>query len=121
MGKWIGVLAIAVAAGVVWFWNTERPAAEMPAETVLGGTSHETGLDPFGYYLPATDIRIGDLALSHIHIGGEGDLSAYEAGERVSPVYAPFMMQFDDMTSAEGVNELGQTYREVSFRVLPAA
>lgn len=86
------------------------------------GYKHQKGLDLQGYYMPMNEARAGNYVLDHISVGTEAELKAFEkTGKGASPVSAPFMLQFDDVTSKKGENELGQTYYEVTERVLPRA
>lgn len=85
---------------------------------------HEPGAAVFGYYLPTLaggdePIAIGDVVLEHLHIGTDEDLAAWEAGKRVSEVYAPVMLAFADQTSPMATNALGGESHSVRPRVLP--
>lgn len=94
------------------------PAAEAPA---LVGFSHQAAIDPLGFYMPASEVKVGNLRLRNGHIGTADDLAAWEGGKREPATYAPFMFEFDDVSSPEQTNEMGQTYHTVSRRVLPTA
>lgn len=97
------------------------PAAPAAAAPTLTGFSHQAGLDPFGYYMPKSEVKVGALLLRNAHIGTPDDLTAWEGGKREPANYAPFMLEFDDVTSPTQENELGQTFHTVSRRVLPTA
>ncbi|MCF8878347.1 hypothetical protein L5876_00780 [Hyphobacterium sp. SN044] len=71
----------------------------------------------FGYYLPDTDVGIGDIRLDHIAIGMDWEFEEFFAGQPEN--YQPFVMAFDDVSSPTGIGELGNTYYEVSYAVFP--
>jgi len=102
------------------------PAGMAPAATpaaapdALSGFSHPAGVDLFGYYMPATDIQVGNLKLSHLHLGGAQEFTDWEAGKREG-TYAPVMLQFEDVTSPMVSNELGGESRSVTERALADA
>ena len=79
---------------------------------------HDPKLDAFGYYFSATPVASGNWALASLNIGTPEDFAAWEQGKRPSS-YAPIFLEFEDVTSPTAQNELGQTYRTVSFRLLP--
>lgn len=92
--------------------------------------THAADADLQGYYVPhwnpetgiSTEYRAGHFKLNHISISTTGELTAYEkTGTTDIPTYAPVMLQFDDTSSPTGENELGQTYYEVTERVLPGS
>jgi len=91
------------------------PAATPPAPVTY---SHDPALDSFGYYLPGTDVQLGNLKLTSLNIGQASDFAAWEAGERPA-TYAPIFMAFDDVASPTVENELGQIVHTVEIRVLP--
>ena len=93
--------------------------------------THDKKADLQGYYVPdwnaqtgvSTSYRAGNFVLAHIAIGSPAELKKYETSgpDADTPNYAPFMLQFDDTSSKKGENELGQTYYEITERVLPKA
>lgn len=98
------------------------PAAPQPSgPPAARGFHHAAGLDLFGYYFPKADVMVGTFKLRQLNLGSAEEFEAYEKGQRISPNYAPVMLEFDDVTSPQKQNELGQTYHEVSRRVLPDA
>ena len=90
-----------------------------PAQPAARGFRHAAGLDLFGYYFPQGDVMFGNFKLRQLNLGSAEEFEGYEKGQRISPNYAPVMLEFDDVTSPQKENELGQTYHEVSRRVLP--
>lgn len=96
-----------------------QPAA--PAKARLTGFTHTPGLNLFGYYLAKAPVQFGNFKLRALHLGSPEEFENYEKGQRISPNYAPMMLEFDDVTSPLRENELGQPYHEVSRRVLPRA
>lgn len=93
------------------------PEAELaPVE----GFAHEAGLDLAGFYLPTTEVRVGDLKLSHLFIGDDEAFEAWEAAEgRGATNFPPIMLQFDDLTSETIANDLGGQTPSAVVRVLP--
>ena len=93
------------------------PVVTLPA---VEGFAHQAGADLFGYYLPASEVQIGDLRLSHFHLGDESAFRDWEAAQgRGATNFAPVMFQFDDLSSPTIPNELGGQTPEVIVRVLP--
>lgn len=100
------------------------PPGPAPAATPaahLTGFFHEPGLNLFGYYFAKAPVQFGNFKLRELHLGTAEEFASYEKGQRISPNYAPVMLEFDDVTSPQRENELGQPYHEVSRRVLPKA
>lgn len=93
------------------------PAVPAPA---AGGFSHVKGEDVFGYYIPNTEVKVGNWRLENISFGPEEDFVAWEGGARSEP-YGPIMFDFVDVTSANGENEMGQTTYAKTIRVLPTS
>lgn len=75
--------------------------------------------DLFGYYMPKGDPKFGKFALSNISLGGADEFALYERGKKDPPQYAPFMIEFNDTSSAKKTNQAGQPYYANSARVLP--
>ena len=123
MRKRTVALFILAAIAAIWLLFVPRPAAEgeRAAPPPLEGFAHAPDRDFFGYYFAEPPVRIGDLHLHHLHIGSPREFGLFEGGGERLATYAPLMLQFDDETTARGVNELGQTWYEVSHRVLPSA
>lgn len=115
----IAVAAIALGPGLWRQMNRETK----PAETALPvpeGFQHDPAYDVAGYFMPTTDVQVGQLALNHIAMGAPSDFEAWEAGER-DAVFGPVVLQFDDVSSPLVTNELGGEGRERTVRVRPAA
>ena len=93
------------------------PAAKPAAAVTF---VHDPQLDSFGYYFTDTVVQAGNLKLASLNIGQASDFADWEAGKRPA-TYAPIFLEFEDVTSPTAVNELGQTYRTVSLRVMPTA
>ena len=98
-----------------------EPVAPAAPAVQLTGFFHQPGLNQFGYYFAKAPIQFGNFKLRGLHLGAPEDFANYEKGQRISPNYAPIMLEFDDVTSPLRENELGQPYHEVSRRVLPNA
>lgn len=103
----------------------DSPAAKGDAAQPAGpadptGFTHPAGASLFGYYTPSVDTKVGDWQLNNFAIGDEDAFKAWEGGKR-SATYAPVMLEFDNMASPMGANELGAQYRTESERILPTA
>lgn len=81
---------------------------------------YDSKADLFGYYLPTADVRAGKFKLRDLALGGSDDFKKYLAGNRMA-TYAPVMIEFDNLTSKQRTNEMGQPYYENSPRVLPTS
>ncbi|MDP3800756.1 hypothetical protein [Brevundimonas sp.] len=88
--------------------------AEAPAATAFSYAS--TG-DLSGYYMPASDVRVGKWSLDHVFVGQAAEFRLW-TGDDSSATFAPVMLQFDDVTSPMVQTELGEA-RSVTARVLP--
>jgi hypothetical protein len=93
------------------------PHAGAPA---LSGFSHAAGVDHFGYFLPNSEVKVGNWKLENLSIGPVDEFAKWERGERTA-VYAPVMFEFVDVTSPKQTNELGQEVYSRRVRVLPSA
>lgn len=97
------------------------PAAAPPAPApAAGGFSHVKGEDVFGYYIPNTEVKVGNWRLENISFAPEEDFVAWEGGSRSDP-FGPIMFDFVDVTTANGENEMGQTTYAKTIRVLPTS
>lgn len=81
--------------------------------------NHSMGSDLSGYYMPASEVRIGKWSFDHIFVGQAQDFQAWEGGSR-SETFGPVMLQFDDVTSPMVQTEIGEA-RSITARVLPTA
>lgn len=97
-----------------------EPAPPTPALAPVEGFAHERGLSVSGFYLPTSEVRVGDLRLSHLFIGDDEAFEAWEATGGQGPTnFPPIMLQFDDMASETLANDLGGQTPSVVVRVLP--
>jgi hypothetical protein len=127
MRRLLSLLAVAVLVQACGAGTDETPSAPPPPEALeppgppaVEGFAHQAGADLFGYYLPISDVQIGDLKLSHFHLGDEAAFSDWEQVQGQGPTnFAPVMFQFDDLSSPTIANELGGQTPEVIVRVLP--
>ena len=103
---------------------TPSPAAPAPGTPApppaAGGFSHVKGEDVFGYYIPNSEVKVGNWRLQNISFGQKADFVAWEAGAQGGPS-APIMFDFVDVTTANGENEMGQTTYAKTLRVLPTS
>lgn len=97
---------------------TAPPA--VPVDPAFTGFTKPKGDDQFGYYLPATEVKVGNYKLSDLHIAGQQGFGDWERGERTR-TYAPVMLTFVDITSPARKNALGNTVYSVQLKVLPTA
>ncbi|MBA3048249.1 hypothetical protein [Brevundimonas sp.] len=112
------------AAGLVALFavaSCDRPdrKAEAPPAATAPAFSHEMSGDLSGYYMPASEVRIGKWSFDHIFVGQAHEFQAWEGGDR-SETFGPVMLQFDDVTSPMVQTEIGEA-RSVTARVLPTA
>lgn len=114
----IRFLAIAGLAAVLALGSCDRPGDATPAPAARA-FSHGISSDLSGYYMPMTDVRIGDWSFDHVFVGQTADFQAWEAGERTE-TFAPVMLQFDDVTSPMVETEIGEAH-SVTVRLLPTA
>ncbi|MDO1558564.1 hypothetical protein Q0812_03875 [Brevundimonas sp. 2R-24] len=98
----------------------ETPAPEAPRAPSLNGFAYSASGDISGFFLPVSDVVIGDQALDHLFIGRASDFSDWQGGQR-SDTFAPIMFEFEDRASELVTNEMGQEVRTNRPRVLPDA
>ena len=103
----LSALALSLVAGT-------SPAGQGPPY------AYDSKVDLFGYYMPTAEVKVGKFKLNNLAIGGNDDFRKYLAGDRMA-TYAPVMIAFDDVTSKQRTNEMGQPYYENSPRILPTA
>lgn len=80
---------------------------------------YQSKTDLFGYYIPATDVRVGKFKLNNVAIAGADDFKTFFGGQRLD-TFAPVMVCFDDTSSKQLTGELGPYYQNAP-RVLPSA
>jgi len=73
--------------------------------------------DVSGYYMPIAEYRAGDWVLRNIFMGQPTDFTSWGSGTR-SVIFAPIMLEFEDVTSPMVATEIGET-RERQTRILP--
>lgn len=113
--------AIILAAGLLALASCNRPdapdgppSAPAPSATAFSYASTD---DLSGYYMPASEVRIGKWSLDHVFVGQAAEFRSWAGGDR-GATFAPVMLQFDDATSPMVQTELGEA-RSVTARVLP--
>lgn len=112
---------IGLAVGLLVLASCDRPEApaEAPAPAAATAFSHSMSADLSGYYMPASEVRIGKWSFDHVFVGQTQDFQAWE-GETPGTTFAPVMLQFDDVTSPMVQTEIGEA-RSITARVLPTA
>lgn len=95
------------------------PAWAAPTPSPAKLFVREVKSDIFGYLMPEKDLRAGRFVFRNIALGSPVEFQSYETGKNDIPTYAPFMLEFDDVTSKTSENELGQMAYAVAPRVLP--
>lgn len=113
--RYLAVIGVAAVFAVASCDRPEAPGASPSVSTF----SHEATSDLSGYYMPVSDIRVGDWSLHHVFVGQTAEFEAWEGGTR-SETFGPVMLQFDDVTSPMVATEIGEA-RSVSARILPTA
>lgn len=122
--------AVIVLGGAIAL--ADRQAAPETATTspAISGFSRDASADLQGYYIPlwnektgvSAQYRAGNFVLNNLAISTRTELAAFEkSGTSGIENYAPVMLEFDDVTSPTGENELGQTYYQTTERILPDA
>jgi hypothetical protein len=102
----------------------DAPAAPAPPRPPAPSDSsaafvHAVEDDVSGYYLPTSDVQVGNYRLDHVFLGQGTEFGAWTGGER-SDTFAPVMLQFDDVSSPMVRSEIGEAH-SVTVRVLPIA
>lgn len=92
----------------------------VPADPTFTGMTRPKGDAQFGYYLPTTEVKVGDYRLDNLHIAGRLGFDDWESGQRTK-TYAPVMLEFVDVTSPARKNALGNVTYSVKLKVLPSA
>ncbi len=105
-------LAAAIAAFVLAGSTMEAASPQPPAFV------NQLSSDLFGYYMPDKTYRAGKFVFRNMTLGGPIQFKSWEKGGRANTV-APVFLEFEDVTSTQGTNELGQTYYKNAPRVLP--
>ena len=98
--------------------------ASMPMERVPGvaegvtGQTYEATVDLSGYYMPEEAVQAaGNIELDHIFVGADWEFAEYFAAPE--DAFLPILVQFNDVSSETGTNELGQEYFLVSYSFRP--
>lgn len=118
------LLAVAGLAAMLAVASCDRPdtqgeAPSGPAPAAPAAAfSHSISSDLSGYYMPATEVRIGKWSFDHIFVGQAQEFEAWEGGSP-SGTFGPVMLQFDDVTSPMVQTEIGEA-RSITARVLPS-
>ncbi|MEE2526340.1 hypothetical protein V0U79_08175 [Hyphobacterium sp. HN65] len=81
------------------------------AAGLTGRTFDVTG-ELFGYFLPQDEIAIGSIELDHIWVE-----PVWRAEDGTD--FPQVGLAFDDVSSPTGIGELGNTYYEVTYSVMP--
>jgi hypothetical protein len=108
----VGVAALFAVA------SCDRPDAPGAAPSAPA-FSHEMSSDLSGYYMPVSDVRVGNWSFHHVFVGQTDEFQAWEGGTRAE-TFGPVMLQFEDVTSPMVATEIGEA-RSVTARVLPTA
>ncbi|WP_419255726.1 hypothetical protein ACN2C6_09430 [Caulobacter sp. ErkDOM-YI] len=94
------------------------PPAKPTTDPAAANFQRDATLDVFGYYFTQTPVQVGNWKLKSVNMGSPSDFASWEEGKRPSN-FAPFFLEFEDVTSPMAENELGQVYQTVSFRLMP--
>jgi len=117
-----GVAACEDNAGTAGWVDVDEaatpPAAEPDHAAEARDSTPEQQFDGFGYYIPTTQMQFGNWRLDNVFIAPGSDLAAWEAGDmRDAMPFGPVFVDFSDVTSPTGTNELGGEYHTVTTRV----
>jgi hypothetical protein len=92
----------------------------VPVDASFTGFTKPKGDDQFGYYLPVSEVKVGNYRLDNLHVAGQLGFGDWERGERTK-TYGPVMLEFVDITSPARKNALGNVTYSVKLKVLPDA
>jgi hypothetical protein len=110
---------IGLAACLLVLASCDRPdGSAEPPPAATPAFSHSISSDLSGYYMPASEVRIGKWTFDHVFVGQAQEFQAWEGGTR-SGTFGPVMLQFDDVTSPMVQTEIGEA-RSITARVLPS-
>jgi hypothetical protein len=73
--------------------------------------------DLSGFYMPVSEVRIGQWVLRDVFVGQAAEFAAWKAGQR-SGTFAPVMLEFEAPDSPTVQTELGESHTG-QVRVLP--
>tara|TARA_R110000824_G_scaffold118960_12_gene271845 strand:+ start:5617 stop:6225 length:609 start_codon:yes stop_codon:yes gene_type:complete len=128
--KLVAALGAIILMGGAIALADRQTAPEAATASAISGFSRDATADLQGYYIPlwnaetsvSAKYRAGNFVLNNLAISTKTELAAFEkSGTSGIKNYAPVMLEFDDVTSPTGENELGQTYYETTERILPDA
>ncbi|MDI1326762.1 MAG: hypothetical protein PSV23_08160 [Brevundimonas sp.] len=115
------IRTLAAVFAVLAVTACDRPAEPAGAPAVpapaASASSYAVTSDVSGYYMPASEVRIGKWAFDHIFVGQAFEFEAWKGADS-GTTFAPVMLQFNDATSPMVETELGEA-RSVTARVLP--
>ena len=83
----------------------------------MSGQIYASDIELGGYYLPASDVSVGDVYLDHISLGMAWEFEEFLAGGEET--FPPVSLHFEDRSSPTGGGELGNTYYEVTHWFQP--
>lgn len=107
-------LALVLAAAAC---DRSAEPADAPEASAARAFSYASTSDLSGFYLPASEVRVGKWELDHIFIGQSAEFREWTGADRAA-TFAPVMVEFSDATSPMTETELGET-RSIKARVLP--
>lgn len=113
------IRTLAVVFAVLAAAACDRPAepADASAAPAANAFSHASTSDLSGFYLPASEVRIGKWELDHVFVGQAAEFREWTGADR-SATFAPVMVAFSDPASPVTETEMGET-RSIKVRVLP--
>jgi hypothetical protein len=124
----VATFAVAMLAGCGQSADTSKteeakgPVAEpaVAADPSFKGFKNAQAQEHFGYYSPATEVKVGNFKLDNLAISGPIAFKTWEGGERTRS-FGPVMLEFVDVTSPARTNALGTQVYSVKLKVLPTA
>jgi hypothetical protein len=124
----VATFAVALLAGCGQSANPSKteeakgPVAEpaVAADPSFTGFKHAEAQEHFGYYSPATEVKVGNFKLDNLAVAGPIAFKTWEGGERTRS-FAPVMLEFVDVTSPSRTNALGTQVYSVKLKALPTA
>ncbi len=86
----------------------------------LAGFVSDKSKDYFGYFLPASPVRVGKWSLRNVFIAPPDDLKTFESGKS-DKAFGGVMAEFEDDASPLKTGEDGNPHHTGQIRVLPLA
>lgn len=111
-------LALVLAAAACDRPAEPADAPATPAAPAAGAFSYAATSDLSGFYMPASEVRLGKWSFDHVFVGQAAEFQAW-TGADAEATFGPVMLEFKDETSPMVETEMGES-RSITARVLPS-